>query len=312
MANQTSMFKLGLFVMLGFLVLAGAIIWVGSKTNVSGGSNYVCYFGESVQGVEVGSAVKYQGIDVGKVIAINVAPDPQLIEVTLTITADRALGQSVMAGIAIRGITGLAYIELVPQDAASVAKSPKVDFPTPYPVIPTYSRGISQVISSVGVTLDNLSKVDFAGLSQQASHLIKSAQDILDGQEIKQALASFQNAAKNLETFSANLDSMTRELKERQLARQVADTVDNANNMVANLRQQIDGLQIGQMGTNASQYIEDMGRTLSQLSDNLTEISNSLTYVFAHLEALSERLARTPSDVIFSEPPKPLPEERRR
>ncbi len=312
MANHTSMFKLGLFVMLGFLILAIGIVWVGSQTEISGGHKYVCYFAESVQGVEVGSAVKYQGIDVGKVAAINVAPDPQLIEVVLTINADRALGQSVMAGIAIKGITGLAYIELIPQDAATAAKSPKIDFPTSYPVIPTYARGLTQVLSSVGATLENLSKVDFAGLAVQAGKLMNTAQNILDGKELREALASFRQTGKNLEAFSADLASMSRRLNDKQLVERVDEVVRDAQIMVASLRQQVESLHLGKLGESASLYVEDMGRSLSQLSQNLTEISDKLTYVFAHLETLSERLARTPSDAIFSRPPQPLPEERAR
>lgn len=305
------MFKLGLFVMLGFLALAASIIWVGGQTSVRGGRNYVAYFAESVQGLEVGSAVKYQGVDVGRIVSINVAPDPTLIEVVLAINAEEALGKSVMAGIALRGITGLGYIELVPQEADAVAKSPKIDFPTPFPVIPTYSRGISQVISSIGTTLDKLSQVDFVGLSKQAAQLMASVQRVMDN-DIKNILDNFAQTGKNLQAFSADLADMSRQIQNKRIIEQLAGTVDNVYSAMANLRQQIDSLALGQMGIEVSAYIEEMGRTLSQLSQNLTEISENLAYVFSNLEALSDRLARTPSDALFSQPPPPLPEERRR
>ena len=305
MANRTSMFKLGLFVMLGFLLLAGSMVWVGSQSKIKGGDTYVCYFAESVEGVDIGSSVKYQGIEVGKVTSINVAPDPYLIEVILTITADQALSRAVMAGIAVRGITGLAYIELLPQEAAMVVKSPKIDFPTPYPIIPTYSRGIGQMITSIGVTLDNLSKVDFAGLVNQAGQLISSTQQILDGPEVKEVLRNIQLASRDVVSISKNIES-------QRLVDKMGNTVTEANVMMTNLRQQVESLHLGQMGASVSQYIEEMGHTLSQLSQNLTEISDKLTNVFANLEALSERLSRTPSDVFFSQPLLPMPEERKR
>lgn len=312
MANKTSMFKLGLFVLAGFLMLAATFIWIGSHTGVKGGYKYVTYFAESVQGLEKGSAVKYQGIEVGRVANITVAPDPQLIEVTLDVGIEQAVGQSVMAGIALKGITGQAYIELVPQDGASVSKSPKIDFPTPYPVIPSSPRGINQVLSSVGTTLDNLSRVDFAGLSQQASKLLAAAQTIMDSSEVKDTLASIKRTADNMEIFSLEMARISKQLEERNLVGQLSGAVDDGKAMMANLRKQVDAMQLGRLSASASQYVEDIGRTLAQLTENLTEISDKLTYVFAGLAALSERLARTPSDAIFSNPPKPLPEERRR
>ena len=305
MANQTSMFKLGLFVMLGFLLLAGGIVWVGSQGNVKGGHNYVCYFAESVEGVEVGSSVKYQGIEVGKVMAVNLAPDPYLIEITLAITAERALVQSVMAGISVRGITGMAFVELVPQDPAMVGKSPKIDYPTPYPVIPTYSRGISQMIDSIGATLENLRKVDFASLSDQASQIMATVQHILDGPEVKETLQNIQLASRGLARMSKNIE-------DQRMLDKMGGAVTDINVIMANLRRQVESLHLGQTGAVVSQYVEEVGRTLSQLSHNLVEISDKLTYIFANLETLSERLSRSPSDMLFSQPPPPRPEERNR
>jgi len=46
---------------------------------------YATYFDESVQGLQVDSAIKYRGVEIGKVQSIGVAPDYRLIEVIMKI-----------------------------------------------------------------------------------------------------------------------------------------------------------------------------------------------------------------------------------
>jgi phospholipid/cholesterol/gamma-HCH transport system substrate-binding protein len=82
---KTSNFMLGLFVTVGILLGAGAILWWGASKYFQKGSPYVTYFDESVQGLQVDSSVKYRGVDVGRVEQIRVAPDNKLIAVIMKI-----------------------------------------------------------------------------------------------------------------------------------------------------------------------------------------------------------------------------------
>jgi phospholipid/cholesterol/gamma-HCH transport system substrate-binding protein len=307
--NKTSMFKLGLFVLLGFLILAAALIWIGRRDTFNNGYHYVTYFAESVQGLQVGSPIKYQGIEVGRVQSIQVAPDPMLIEVAFTINADPALGQLVMAGIAITGITGQAYIELLPQESEEVAKSPRVDFPTPHTLIPSYSRGVSKMLISMNTTMENLSHVDFAGLSKQAGQMLQTIQDLLNSQEIRDSLTSFHYAAQNLNSFSSSLSRMARQAEGGNAIANLTQAADNIKTMADELRQRLEQLKLEEFSVSAGNYMDEIGRALGSLSNNLVNISDSLNYMLASLQSLSARLANTPSDLIFSQPPPPLPQE---
>ena len=81
MANPTNHYKLGLFVIMGL----GAAIVVGL---LLGGAHYRTqtvkyhsYFNESVQGLELGSPVKFRGVSIGAVSAIDIAPDHRMVDV---------------------------------------------------------------------------------------------------------------------------------------------------------------------------------------------------------------------------------------
>ena len=62
----------GAFLRVGLLVLGGlalviGLVWFFGGSTLSHGTLFETYFGESVQGLEVGAPVKYRGVTVGRV-----------------------------------------------------------------------------------------------------------------------------------------------------------------------------------------------------------------------------------------------------
>ena len=109
---KASKFLIGLFVIIGTLIAAVIIIWVGAADIFMKGSTYVTYFDESVQGLQADSAVKYRGVEIGKVKSIKVAPDYRLIEVIMKIDISGDLQNQTDALLRTAGITGIVFIEL--------------------------------------------------------------------------------------------------------------------------------------------------------------------------------------------------------
>jgi phospholipid/cholesterol/gamma-HCH transport system substrate-binding protein len=60
MARKTSKFMIGLFVTVGVVIGMIAIVWLGASKYFEKGATYVTYFDESVQGLQLDSAVKYR------------------------------------------------------------------------------------------------------------------------------------------------------------------------------------------------------------------------------------------------------------
>ena len=112
MSARSSKFLIGLFVIIGTLVCAGIIIWIGAAGVFMKGSLYTTYFDESVQGLQVDSAIKYRGVEIGKVQSIKVAPDYRLIEVVMKISLEGDLQNQTVATLTSAGITGIVFIEL--------------------------------------------------------------------------------------------------------------------------------------------------------------------------------------------------------
>src|SRR5512139_4319213 len=131
MVRQVSSRTLGLFVTLGI------IIWVGASKYFEKGDRYVTYFNESVQGLQQDSAVKYRGVDVGRVEEIRVAPDNRLIEVIMKIRLKEEVEKNNVAYLRVVGITGIVFIELDRRNPEEEDLSPRLDFASEYPIIPS-------------------------------------------------------------------------------------------------------------------------------------------------------------------------------
>jgi paraquat-inducible protein B len=86
--TATNNWKLGLFVVVGVVAMLGALFWLGARRFQRTSFPAVSYFDESVQGLDVGSPVKFRGVTVGTVSDITIAPDHRHVQVTSDIYVD--------------------------------------------------------------------------------------------------------------------------------------------------------------------------------------------------------------------------------
>ncbi len=71
MSDQANYFKLGLFLLIGTLFLVAVVLILGASQLFSRSVTMETYFNESINGLEVGSPVKYRGVRVGSVSRIG-------------------------------------------------------------------------------------------------------------------------------------------------------------------------------------------------------------------------------------------------
>src|SRR6185369_2522559 len=87
-ATTTNHWKLGLFVVVGLVALIASLFWIGAQRFSRDAFDAVAFFDESVQGLDVGSPVKFRGVTVGTVGDITIAPDHRHVQVTSDIYVD--------------------------------------------------------------------------------------------------------------------------------------------------------------------------------------------------------------------------------
>ncbi len=199
MSNRSSKFLIGLFVITGLMICVVIIIWVGAADLFMKGSTYVTYFDESVQGLQADSAVKYRGVEIGKVESIKVAPDYRLIEVAMKIDLSADLQHNTTAQLRTLGITGIVFIELDRLKKNDSYTPPIITFKTVHPVIPSRPSDISLFLSDTNAIMQNIKEIDLKGISSQLKNTTKAIETFFAGKNTTNVMA-------NIESTSANLD----------------------------------------------------------------------------------------------------------
>ncbi|WP_439578234.1 MlaD family protein [Elioraea sp.] len=91
MEQKGLFFRIGIAILGGFAGLLALLVWIGSDTLRRPGIMMETYFGETVQGLEVGSQVKFRGVTIGSVRQISVAAAEYPQAVGETLATDPAL-----------------------------------------------------------------------------------------------------------------------------------------------------------------------------------------------------------------------------
>jgi len=207
---------------------------------------YLLYFDSSVRGLSKGAPVEFRGIQLGKVLDIDVEFDaeteefliPVLVEteperltpVSLLLSEEENLAQ--MERLVERGLraqlktgnllTGQLYVDL---DFYPDAEFAEIDKSGPYPVMPTIPTSIEEMTKSVkailkkleNFPLDDLGK-DLSGTLENLNKAISQADDTLQTvkrmfaadspltQELQQTLTELAAAARTLRVLADYLD----------------------------------------------------------------------------------------------------------
>ncbi|MGB7911077.1 MAG: MlaD family protein [Desulfobaccales bacterium] len=292
MAKKSTDFILGLFVILGFFLAVAGIIWVGASSFFQQGKDYVSYFDESVEGLQADSSVKYRGVDVGRVKEIEVAPDGKLVGVVMKINLRGNLPKTTIAQLRTAGITGVKFIGLDRPSPGEQALSPKIDFPSEYPIIPTRPSEIQRLLNAANVILDKFQQIDTKGISDQVVLTTKAMQNFLQGKEMTGILARLHGTATNLDKFTGRVNDTVSAKKLDEILAESRDSLKEIHALAANVQKELQAMKLPET---ASRY-----RTVAQDAAALTD---SLQRASASLDQFLQRVKERPPDLLFGKPP---------
>ena len=159
METDRHYFIVGLFI-IGFAVAAAFFaVWLGSP-----GSRddviYRIHFPDSVSGLAVGDPVKFRGVDVGSVKSMNIDPDnSRLVLVEVRLRKATPVKTDTRASLALKGITGVVFIELNGGDPAAqtlLAATPGDKMPE----IPSEKTGLKAMLDDLPKLVQKFSAIE--------------------------------------------------------------------------------------------------------------------------------------------------------
>ncbi len=303
MLKKQTYFVVGLFVIIGVLIGIAAIIWVSTSQYFKKGSTFITYFDESVQGLQVDSIVKYRGVDVGRVEKIGVAPDYKLIEVTMKIDFKGDVMRDTVAKLEMAGITGLVFVDLDRKKPGAPVLSPKITFPTEYPVIPSHPSNIQQIASGVNEIVNKIKKIDFKGIADELMTTTKSLDTLIGGEVTKKIMKNLESATSSLSATSARIDTIVQDGAVEDTVREAKEAIKDMRAAIGQVKTELDSIDLAETVNKTNDFLESTTkRTHTVVVETQTILENMRT-ASETLESLLDQLHSDPSMIIFSSPP---------
>jgi ABC-type transporter Mla subunit MlaD len=233
MSLKANYFKLGLFV-IGALV-AGAVLlvaigsgrWFQKKITVES------YFNESVQGLDIGSKLKYRGVSIGEVTRIGFTYNKYQLDKPMSERsryvlvesqlAPRLLGGRAGAGdltnpegahmeverglrmrLAPQGITGTSYLEIDYADPPPPILP--IDWTPDNIYIPSAPSTVTAIVNAAAEIMDRLHKLDIEGTVANFNKLLVTTNARIDAIDTKSISQRTDRVLAKVETTLDNID----------------------------------------------------------------------------------------------------------
>ncbi len=335
-SNDTSSsaryFKLGLFVLVSVAAVVTGVILLGAGALFRRTVPVETLVYESVNGLDVGSAVKYRGVPIGKVTAIVFASskypesavdrtpangDPSrairdirgiLIEMALSETAfpgeseadivktaKTMIARGLRARVTPAGISGQSYVEFDILNPADNPPPPKA-FVSDVTYVPSAPSTLGQVLDAAGQIASDLQKADLHKVIGHIDDLATEATAAVT--DIKQ-------------TVAANRENLTRTMASLpETAARLKATASRAEEILRDPRVDKAITGLSGVGDNANAALADVRRLAHEAQQLLAGESEDIRSILADLRrlasdgsALADDARANPSRLLFGKPP---------
>ena len=297
METRANYVLIGAFTLVATLSLRMFALWAAKYSSEKSWRQYAVIFTEPVTGLSEGSQVQYNGIAVGTVEELRLAPDdPRRVLATLRVQADTPVKADTRAKMSMTGITGTSIIQLTGGSPGSPMLA-DVDN-REIPIIQTEPSALQNIADTANRLVERLDRVlseqnirHIAGTLQNVDALTRS---IADQREDLRAL--IVNARRSSEQLDATL-THTRGAAEK-IDRQLADRLPG---LIAKLDHTLDELDSAASGANRI-VTENRGAIHSFATDGLAQLGPTLSELRAlvrDLRRISDRLERSPANYLL-------------
>ena len=323
MSAKANYFKLGLFIIVAVVIGVVGVLVLGAGKLFEKRIILETYLNESVQGVDIGSKVKFRGVPVGNIRRIDFTRNryelekPPLqrrsyVRIEMEMSAD-ALGaktetivnedlpREIQNGLRVRltalGVTGTSYLEV---DYLDPQKNPPlpIDWKPDYPYIPSAPGALGRIVSSAEDVFAQLEKINFERIANNIELLVVS----LDNKVSELPLGMLGTNATGLLNEVRVSNARLQKLLERP---EIDSMLKDGSGALAGLRRTAESPEL----TNSLVQIQRTLRRLDQLvagkENDLGVSLDNLRALTENLRELSENAKRFPAQLFFGEPPKP-------
>lgn len=326
--NTPNLKIIGAFVtaMLGLIV--AMIMYFGTAHFLNQSTQFILFFDQSVNGLNVGSPVKFRGVPVGEVKRIMIRAEGQradstAIPVIIQINRSRlendlgvssgafdpksiqdSLDRGLVAQLNLESfITGQLFVEFSFEPNRALDTIRHLETTSAIIEIPTLNSSLDQITADVAQIIADLSALDLEELNRNINGLLLSATQTLDGIDSAGISDSITSASNQITALVASGEFRESLASMRGAFKEVRDTAESFNlsdgplvSTIENWTVQITETlkSIDQLSTDASTLLKPQSDLRYEFESMLRELGRAASAV----RLLSEYLERNPNALL--------------
>ncbi len=303
METRGNYVMVGAFVLIVVTGVFVAVLWLARVEFTREFAFYDIFFEGSVTGLSDGAPVRYSGIQIGRVSAIQLdTTNPGRVRVTVQLRSGTVIKSDAVASLETQGITGVAFIEITGGSQSAAALEARDG--ERYPIITAQRSRLQTVVADAPLvlqkaiaiadrindfldesnraafakTLDNIERLTgaVAARSDDINTVITDASAVM--RDLRNSLARFDKAAASVESAGNNAT---------QTLRQLNDTIHRLNDVAGH----VDAL-IQENRPGIKDATQNTVNSLNELLADARVLMGSIT-------RLSNEIERDPSRFFF-------------
>lgn len=288
MSKEANYFRIGVFILIGVAILVGALIVFGVGQIFQPRIYMETYVDATVQGVDVGSPVKFQGVQIGRVNSVGFSMMEyevakkgnyfNYVVIVMEITKEvfpgmfdddfqPMLTKAIDRGLRLRieplGITGISYLEMSYVDPKQFPLL-SYDWPPRNYYMPSAPGQLTNILDSVNKMMRDIDGFNLAGMIEKINTLLENANKAMTD-------AQFGKLSTDMQTLIASLNTAIAEANVSQLSREAQTMLSKAGGAADNLDRILKNVE-----PTSRASAEDLEATLQNLkviTENLTAFS---------------------------------------
>lgn len=274
METRANYVAVGAFVLVCILALVITLLWLAGAQYSHEYQYYRTYFHGPVTGLGKGTAVRYNGIDVGHVLDLQFDPnDPQVVISTLQVQPGLGIRADSITSIEPQGLTGASYVEI----SGGTKNAPLLEPQNGerYAVIKASPSALQQLTQSAPQLLSKLNTVAERLMAVLSDDNVKHLTHTLAN--IDQTTTTIAGRSAEIDKALANFSTASKELP---------GTIATAN---ASLQ------KFGKLADDADDFVRGDG--LAELTGLIADTRRTVT----SLDRLTNQLDRQPTKLLFGD-----------
>jgi paraquat-inducible protein B len=290
MANQANRMMIGGFVIIAVIILSASLVIFGSGKFFKETREYVLYFDGSIKGLNAGSLVLFQGVQIGSVKKIVLKADidksrierPVIIEVwpdrfQIQKNQKRRDSNQSLQELINRGMRAV----LTPQSIITGQLLIELDFfPDTFANLKLYNDGyleIPTIPSTSERFAQTLQKLDLEGMKKNIQNTLTGIDKLVNTPELKDSIHELKGALRDARRLVKNLDTSIGILSDS-----LSVTLRDTRKLVNNVDRQVDPL-----AESLNVTVEEFGRLARNANTQLVSLGDSLKVTLSELKGVA-------------------------